>query len=62
MLPTTVFDTSADIVTMPTVEHNFEDGDVICLNSDDDDDEEAEIDVGGPEAVVAKADNEDMTW
>jgi len=47
---------------MPTVEHNFEDSDVICLNSDDDDDEEAEIDVGGPESVVAKPENEDMTW
>jgi len=44
---------------MPTVEHNFEDSEVICLNSDDDDDE---IDVGGPEAVVAKPANEDMSW
>ena len=58
---TTVVETLADTVTMPTVEHNFEDSDVICLNSDDDD-EEAEIDVGGPESVVAKPENEDMTW
>ena len=47
---------------MPTVEHNFEDSDVICLNSDDDDDEEVEIDVGGPESAVTKPENEDMTW
>ena len=34
---------------MPTAGHNFDDADVICLDSDDDGDD---IDVGGPEPVA----------
>ncbi len=44
---------------MPTAGHSYDDGDVICIDSDDDDD----IDVGEPERTARVAQNgEDLSW
>jgi hypothetical protein len=46
-------------VRMPTAGHSYDDGDVICIDSDDDD----EIDVGEPERTARVAQNgEDLSW
>ena len=46
---------------MPTAGHNFDDADVICIDSDDDDDNE--IDVGGPEPEAKVSQNvNEFSW